>query len=94
MNFTFPFDVVFRDCAERGGRDKKYGKTKCRVEKTMIAVTGAGGKTGLAIVKALADRGVAARGLVRKDTDQERLIAAGVGRVWWVLSSNAPHWKS
>ena len=43
----------------------------------MIAVTGAGGKTGLAVVKALAERGVAVRGLVRKEADQERLAAAG-----------------
>jgi uncharacterized protein YbjT (DUF2867 family) len=43
----------------------------------MIAVTGAGGKTGLAIVAALAGRGEAVRGLVHKQADQTKVIAAG-----------------
>jgi NAD(P)H dehydrogenase (quinone) len=43
----------------------------------MIAVTGAGGKTGVAILQALAKRGVATRGLVHKATDQAAVVAAG-----------------
>lgn len=43
----------------------------------MIAVTGAGGKTGLAVVQALARRGVQVRGLVHRDGDQGKVLAAG-----------------
>lgn len=43
----------------------------------MIAITGAGGKTGLALLEALAKRGVATRGLVHKATDQAAITAAG-----------------
>src|SRR5215203_5383308 len=43
----------------------------------MIAVTGAGGKTGLSIIQALARRGVSVRGLVHKEADQARVISAG-----------------
>jgi NAD(P)H dehydrogenase (quinone) len=43
----------------------------------MIAVTGAGGKTGVAIIQALAQRGVRVRGLVHKQSDQAKIIAAG-----------------
>jgi uncharacterized protein YbjT (DUF2867 family) len=43
----------------------------------MIAVTGAGGKTGLALVRALARRRVEVRGLVHKSADQTALLAAG-----------------
>ena len=43
----------------------------------MIAVTGAGGKTGLALVAALAKRGMTVRGLVHKQADQARVLAAG-----------------
>src|SRR5687767_10721510 len=43
----------------------------------MIAVTGAGGKTGLAIIEALAQRGVQVRGLAHKQSDQAKIIAAG-----------------
>jgi NAD(P)H dehydrogenase (quinone) len=43
----------------------------------MIAVTGAGGKTGLAIVEALAQRGAVVRGLVHKQSDQAKVAAAG-----------------
>jgi uncharacterized protein YbjT (DUF2867 family) len=43
----------------------------------MIAVTGAGGKTGLAIVQALAQRGEMVRGLVYKEEHRARVAAAG-----------------
>ena len=43
----------------------------------MIAVTGAGGKTGLAILHALAQRNVAVRGLVHKQDDRGKVLAAG-----------------
>ena len=43
----------------------------------MIAVSGAGGKTGLAMVAALAKPGVAVRGLVHKSADQAKVLAAG-----------------
>jgi uncharacterized protein YbjT (DUF2867 family) len=46
-------------------------------DKTMFAVTGAGGKTGIAVVQALARRGVQIRGLVHKDSDQSKVLAAG-----------------
>lgn len=43
----------------------------------MIVVTGAGGKTGLATVQALARRGAVVRGLVHKTSDQAKVSAAG-----------------
>lgn len=43
----------------------------------MIAITGAGGKTGLAIVQALAQRGVAVRGLAHSGAGQAKIRAAG-----------------
>jgi uncharacterized protein YbjT (DUF2867 family) len=43
----------------------------------MIAVTGAGGKTGLAVIRALAQRGQKVRSLVRDRAGQEKLAAAG-----------------
>ncbi|MCC6456044.1 MAG: NmrA family NAD(P)-binding protein [Caldilineaceae bacterium] len=43
----------------------------------MIAVTGAGGKTGVAIIQALAQRRARVRGLVHKQSDQARISAAG-----------------
>lgn len=43
----------------------------------MIAVTGAGGKTGQAVVRALAQRGVAVRALIHKATYRDRVAQAG-----------------
>lgn len=43
----------------------------------MIAVTGAGGKTGLAVIEALAKAGVAVRALVHKARDEAKVLAAG-----------------
>ena len=43
----------------------------------MIAVTGAAGKTGLAIVQALAARGVVVRGLAHSGTGAAKILAAG-----------------
>lgn len=40
----------------------------------MIAITGAGGKTGMALVKALATQGIAVRALVRRPSDQAELV--------------------
>lgn len=43
----------------------------------VIAVTGAGGKTGLAVIAALARRGAAVRALVHRSSDQASARAAG-----------------
>ncbi len=43
----------------------------------MIAVTGAAGKTGIAIVQALAARGEAVRGLIYRASDHAKVVAAG-----------------
>lgn len=43
----------------------------------MILVTGAAGKTGLAVLRALHARGAAARAFVRRDEQREAVIAAG-----------------
>jgi uncharacterized protein YbjT (DUF2867 family) len=43
----------------------------------MILVTGAAGKTGLAVIRALAARGAAVRGLVRRATQSDAVRAAG-----------------
>lgn len=42
-----------------------------------IVVTGAAGKTGLAVIRALAERGAAVRALVRRGRQQERVEEAG-----------------
>ena len=47
----------------------------------MIAITGAGGKTGRALVQALARRGVAARAVVRSLTGSDELRALGAADV-------------
>jgi uncharacterized protein YbjT (DUF2867 family) len=43
----------------------------------MIAVTGAAGKTGLAIIHALAQRGQNLRGLVHRASDQAKVLSSG-----------------
>lgn len=43
----------------------------------MIAITGAAGKTGIAIIQALAAVGAAVRGLVHRESDQIKVISAG-----------------
>lgn len=43
----------------------------------MIAVTGAAGKTGLAVIHALAQRGQNVRGLVHRESDQAKVLSAG-----------------
>lgn len=45
----------------------------------MIVVTGAGGKTGLAIIQALAQRGVHVRGLVHKEAARAKVTSTSVG---------------
>ncbi len=47
----------------------------------MILVTGAAGKTGMAVVKALAARGETVRAMVRRQTQQETVINAGATEV-------------
>ncbi|MCB0066249.1 MAG: NAD(P)H-binding protein, partial [Caldilineaceae bacterium] len=47
----------------------------------MIAITGAGGKTGRALVQALARRGVAARAVVRSLTGSDELRTLGAAEV-------------
>jgi NAD(P)H dehydrogenase (quinone) len=47
----------------------------------MILVTGAGGKTGKAVIKALVARGAPVRGLVRSPAHQTALTAMGVGEI-------------
>lgn len=43
----------------------------------MILVTGAAGKTGLAVIKALAEKGVSVRGLIHQEEYQASVIEAG-----------------
>lgn len=43
----------------------------------MIAVTGAAGKTGLAIIEALAQRGATVHALVHRESDRAKVAAAG-----------------
>jgi NAD(P)H dehydrogenase (quinone) len=52
-----------------------------RDEVAMILVTGAAGKTGMAIIKALAARGAAARGLVHRSDRSAELAARGAREV-------------
>ena len=47
----------------------------------MILVTGAGGKTGQAVVTALADRGAVVRALVRRAEDGPGLLALGAQEI-------------
>lgn len=47
----------------------------------MILVTGAAGKTGLALMRALAGRSVRVRALVRRSEQQQSLLAAGAHEV-------------
>ena len=47
----------------------------------MIVVTGAAGKTGQAVVKALASRGVPTRAVVRRSGHEQHVRAAGAGDV-------------
>lgn len=47
----------------------------------MIAVTGAGGKTGLAVVKALAQRGEQVRALVHRKSHRARIEAVGATEI-------------
>ncbi len=47
----------------------------------MILVTGAGGKTGMAMLKALVARGAAVRAFVRSSSHQAALKAIGVHNV-------------
>ena len=43
----------------------------------VILVTGAGGKTGLAIIRGLANRGIFVRALVRRDVQRNQVLLAG-----------------
>lgn len=47
----------------------------------MILVTGAAGKTGLAVIQALAARDETVRALVRRDQQVQRVLDAGAGQV-------------
>jgi len=47
----------------------------------MILVTGAAGKTGLAVIRALARRNVPIRALVRREAQREVVLAAGVSSI-------------
>ena len=47
----------------------------------MILITGAAGKTGLAVIQALAARDETVRALVRRDQQVQRVLDAGAGEV-------------
>ena len=47
----------------------------------MILVTGAAGKTGLAVIRALKEDGAAVRGLIHQDAYSDVVLAAGADEI-------------
>jgi len=47
----------------------------------MILVTGAGGKTGRAVIQALKSRGASVRGIVNSNINAQKIIALGAEAV-------------
>ena len=47
----------------------------------MILVTGAAGKTGLAVIKGLKENGAAVRGLIHQEAYSDAVLAAGADEI-------------
>lgn len=76
-NFAFSFEVAIYNLSRIGTLEIRAAILCAKKGRMMIAVTGAGGKTGLALVAALAARGVEVRGLVHRESDQAKVTVAG-----------------